>query len=616
MTTNEDVLETRRQEWLQYLASSPTQIEVPRLWMQQFPDLADIQQIAGILLPIDIWNDKERFSLSWKLLEKFSSQGITDLWLPIPRQTLKYLIRDPVIEKEIANAQEAILDTEWPNLPIDGAPHLSLEDGEDVFPPGKILGEGGFSIVDQTTLAKNGTLCARKKIGRTKQFKAQKQVIDGFRREIEIMKQIVHHHCVRLVASYTDPDTLAILCTPVADTDLAAFLDLEVLNREQSELLYRGFGCLTSALCYIHSKNIRHKDMKPQNILIHGDNLLLTDFGFSLDFSDDSVSTTTGRPSNWTARYAAPETLQHESRSRSADIWGLGCILFEMISRLLGFRLSEIKAFWKRTGDGHPSFALNDEARESWYNQLVNNGTIADKKLLPLLSIIDLMLSINRSFRPSGEIIMTKFRDLDFFFPRESKLVRDCCQGQQLAIDGSWYLQNWSSRHLPVGYRFFEALTIGSRVFADVDLRIFSKSSFWKGSTNFQSLTDFFLDPQMLINACAKLNPISNPTGELFRNISDGKRHAELNLFLNSLMCMAYINLPFDTHHIRPLANVLPKSCRVHLVFASVCLPNSPYTGSSFYAMSWTEQSSGDWLGDVADHRNSFRNVSSSPMAQ
>ena len=52
----------------------------------------------------------------------------------------------------------------------------------------------------------------------------------------------------------------------------------------------------------------------------------------SLDFSDDSVSTTTGRPSAWTIRYSAPEVLDSEPRNRASDIFSLGCVLVEMVS--------------------------------------------------------------------------------------------------------------------------------------------------------------------------------------------------------------------------------------------------------------------------------------------
>ncbi|KAH7083945.1 kinase-like domain-containing protein, partial [Paraphoma chrysanthemicola] len=172
------------------------------------------------------------------------------------------------------------------------------------------------------------------------------------------MQQVDHQHCVKFIGSYTDVDHVNILSSPVADMDLAVFLDQD-LGIEAKKILYRGIGCLCNAINYLHQNNIRHEDLKPQNVLIHGDNILLTDFGFSLDFSDDCVSTTTGRPSAWTIRYSAPEVLNFAPRNRATDIFSLGCVLVEMISGLHGQSLATVKAFWKHTGNGQSSFAHN-----------------------------------------------------------------------------------------------------------------------------------------------------------------------------------------------------------------------------------------------------------------
>ncbi|KAF9739621.1 Mitogen-activated protein kinase kinase kinase YODA [Paraphaeosphaeria minitans] len=49
-------------------------------------------------------------------------------------------------------------------------------------------------------------------------------------------------------------------------------------------------GCLAHALSHIHSKLIKHKDIKPQNILFHNNRVVLADFGISKIFDDHSTS--------------------------------------------------------------------------------------------------------------------------------------------------------------------------------------------------------------------------------------------------------------------------------------------------------------------------------------
>src|SRR4051794_39981820 len=86
----------------------------------------------------------------------------------------------------------------------------------------------------------------------------------------------------------------------------------------------------------------------------------------SLDFSDGSASTTDGRPSAFTLRYAPPEVLDSEPRNRASDVFSLGCVLVEMISGLYGYSLSEVRDHWKKAGNGLISFARNPEATTTW----------------------------------------------------------------------------------------------------------------------------------------------------------------------------------------------------------------------------------------------------------
>ncbi|KAF2659687.1 kinase-like protein [Lophiostoma macrostomum CBS 122681] len=333
---------------------------------------------------------------------------------------------------EFYRHQRKRLSDDWPDSNPKAVVHVCCEDGDDLMTSEKILGERGFAIVDQVRIPTHPTpiVCARKKIGRVKQFKAQKQLIEAFVRELGVMRQVNHRHCTQLLGSYTDYDCVAILSLPVADMDLAAYLDLEHLSVQQLNVIRCGMACLCSALAYLHERKIRHEDLKPQNVLIHGETVLLTDFGFSLDFSDDSVSTTTGRPSHWTARYCAPESLNHMARNRATDIWSLGCILLEMLSRLCGgFRLSYVKKYWKEKDNGHPSYALNSVATSEW--QKILEPYIFDDpencQFAAVYPCIRRMLTRDRHYRPTARQVLARVADANYNFPREPPLLNDCC---------------------------------------------------------------------------------------------------------------------------------------------------------------------------------------------
>ena len=66
---------------------------------------------------------------------------------------------------------------------------------------------------------------------------------------------------------------------PVVDIDLKHYLLLDPFSEKNRSHLRCFLGCLASAVKYLHEHKCRHKDIKPGNILIKDDKVLITDFG-------------------------------------------------------------------------------------------------------------------------------------------------------------------------------------------------------------------------------------------------------------------------------------------------------------------------------------------------
>ena len=92
--------------------------------------------------------------------------------------------------------------------------------------------------------------------------------------------------------------------------------------------LFHWMGCLAVTMKYLHNNNIRHRNIKPQNILAHSSNILPTDFGTSFIFDGSTILTYTSI--RGTEKYQPPEANGNIRYGRRGDIFSLGCVFFEI----------------------------------------------------------------------------------------------------------------------------------------------------------------------------------------------------------------------------------------------------------------------------------------------
>jgi serine/threonine protein kinase len=267
--------------------------------------------------------------------------------------------------------------------------HVSINEGDDLELNGKDeipyvlvenLGHGASAIVEKVRDVNNGNIYARKIFKNTSSRKLAESK-KAFKNEVKVIRRLKsHHHMIRVFATYMVQRELALILTPVADTgDLAAFLqlyrDTDLSAPSQIDMritLRNAFGCLVAGLAFIHKQTIRHKDIKPQNILIHRGSVLYTDFGISLDFSEHGNSTTTGRPESFTRRYCAPEVVNWDRRNSKSDVFSLGCVYVEILDALYPKLLPEalLKGPFHET---HGLFWLADYFMGDWIPDHVIN---------------------------------------------------------------------------------------------------------------------------------------------------------------------------------------------------------------------------------------------------
>ena len=141
--------------------------------------------------------------------------------------------------------------------------------------------------------------------------------------EANILKKITHPFVIQLHYSFQTPSNLFMVLDYCPHKDLAELLYDEDRMTESACRFY--IAQLLLAINYLHRNKILYRDLKPENILIGRDGYIrLADFNLSKE-NDFSMSFC-GSPA-----YLSPEMLEKKGVGFEADIYGIGCVLYEMM---------------------------------------------------------------------------------------------------------------------------------------------------------------------------------------------------------------------------------------------------------------------------------------------
>jgi len=154
-----------------------------------------------------------------------------------------------------------------------------------------------------------------------------------FLREPQMAARIRHPNIIGVHDAADDPEMPYIVMDYVSGGDLRRLVRRGRL--ETAEAL----GIVTdvaAALDAAHAHGLVHRDVKPANILLGESGVLLTDFGLAKLSSGAADMTRTGIFLG-TPYYAAPEQFEGAKASASADVYSLGCVLYECLSGAVPF---------------------------------------------------------------------------------------------------------------------------------------------------------------------------------------------------------------------------------------------------------------------------------------
>lgn len=192
----------------------------------------------------------------------------------------------------------------------------------------RVIGRGAFSTVYGVATAR-GAL-AVKVYGRSDRASRDHVV-----REVAALTRVEHARVARLVGAGHVGLSIYLTMPLYEGPTLRALLDGAAARRARIDLgaalaIARG---LASALDAVHERGFVHRDVKPGNVIVTADGPVLIDFGFAErrargpHRAEPSPCRVAG-----TLPYIAPEHLAGMRADREADLFSLGCVLYEMLS--------------------------------------------------------------------------------------------------------------------------------------------------------------------------------------------------------------------------------------------------------------------------------------------
>ena len=195
----------------------------------------------------------------------------------------------------------------------------------------KRLGNGSFATVWRGYHRHTLQPVAIKSISLAKLASNRKHVAN-LESEIECMRALQHENVVRLIETHDSERHKYLIMEFCEGGDLSHYL-----RKHKQPLplpLAQRFAIqLKNGLQVLHSRQLIHRDLKPQNLLLdqstspYTATLKLADFGFARSLlADDMAATLCGSP-----LYMAPEILKYQAYDAKADLWSVGAILYEMV---------------------------------------------------------------------------------------------------------------------------------------------------------------------------------------------------------------------------------------------------------------------------------------------
>ncbi len=200
-----------------------------------------------------------------------------------------------------------------------------------------LIARGGMGVVYRATQLALDRPVALKVIAR--ELVDQEGFRERFLRESRLAASLDHPSVVPVYDAREEDGELIVAMRLVEGGDLR-----RLIAREGSLAPDRALALLkqiAEALDAAHAAGIVHRDVKPHNILVDGERAYLSDFGLAKAYAETGPGPGSGASIVGTVEYMAPEQWRGERVGPAADVYALGCVLYEALTGIAPFARKE-----------------------------------------------------------------------------------------------------------------------------------------------------------------------------------------------------------------------------------------------------------------------------------
>lgn len=246
-------------------------------------------------------------------------------------------------------------------------------------------GQGSYAVVKLAREKRTGQKFAIKTYEKFKLYDATRR--RNVKREISLLQDLDHPNIIKLHHTIENTTQINLVMEMGGQTSLHSYLKSKLGRRIDEQDAKPVFKQIVQGMKYLHGRNIAHRDIKLDNILLDEEKRIkIIDFGFSvLIEKDKTMSTFCGTPS-----YMAPELANKKDYNGSeVDVWAMGVVLYAILAGKFPFKGENDRDLYKKIARGT-------------YQKIPDVSAEAN-------ALIGRMLRVNPQERPTAAQVIYKF---------------------------------------------------------------------------------------------------------------------------------------------------------------------------------------------------------------